>query len=154
MSFSNGPSLDSTTIDDNVGALTFVKPPEVQEISQNRDIPKSMNIAPQNDSENIKEIQDYLNSDDITNLIGKKYNGKTDGIINEELINIANLLELTISKSINKNINGLALKTTANDLKKTVKMILAYKNIYEQKQQKISQDQRIYELGKIKMIKK
>jgi hypothetical protein len=152
MSFMNGPSLDMT--DDNVPALTFVKPPEVQEISQNRDIPKSMNIAPQNDPENIKSIQDYLNSDDMINLIGKKYNGPIDGKLNDELINTAKLLELTISKSINKNIDGLVLKTTANDLKKTVKLILAYKNIYEQKQLKISQDQRIYELGKIKMIKK
>src|SRR6266581_5943139 len=127
MSFSQNISLDM--VNDPVSATTFVKPTEVEEISQNRDIPKSMNIAPQNDQNNIKDIQNYLKSDDILELIGKKYNGNIDGEINDELKSIANLLELTISNAINKNINDLILKTTANDLKKTVKIILAYKNI-------------------------
>jgi len=152
MSFSQNTSLDM--VNDPVSATTFVKPPEVQEISQNRDIPKSMNIAPQNDQNNIKDIQNYLKSDDILELIGKKYNGNIDGEINDELKSIANLLELTISNAINKNINDLILKTTANDLKKTVKIILAYKNISNQKTLKLSQDQRIYEIGKLKMKNK
>lgn len=146
--------MDMAAISDPVSATTFVKAPEIQEISQNRDIPKSMNVAPQNDQNNIKDIQNYLKNDDILNLIGKKYNGPIDGLNNDELKSIANLVELTISKSINKNINGLILKTTANDIQKTVKLILTYKKTFETKQHKLSQDQRIYELGKLKMIKK
>jgi hypothetical protein len=152
MSFSQNTSTDMPTLTENVSATTFVKAPEIQEIGQNRDIPKSMNIAPQNDQ--IKDIQNYLKSDDINNLLGEKYNGEIDGTINNELKQIAKLLELTIFKITNKNIDGLLLKTNANDIKKSIKLITAYKNNFETKQHKISQDQRIYELGKIKMIKK
>lgn len=152
MSFSIfSQSLDMSTISDPVSATTFVKEPNVQQTTQTREIPKSMIIAPEN---NIKDIQDYLKSDDVNNLIGKKYNGPIDGKINEELINTAKLVELTISKTINKNIDGIILKTTAKDIEKSVKKILAFKKIFETKQVKISQDQRIYELGKLKMIKK
>jgi hypothetical protein len=152
MSFSSGPSLDMPTISDPLSATTFVKAPEVQEISQNRNIPKSMNTAPQNDQ--IKDIQNILKDDDIEYLTNNKYKGESDGVINDELKQVAQSLELTIYKLTNKNINGLLLKTNANDIKNTVKLLIAYKNNFETKQHKISQDQRIYELGKIKMIKK
>lgn len=152
MSFTENTSIDMPTLTDNVGALTFVKPPEVQEISQNRDVPKSMINAPE---ENIKEIQNYLKNDnDVKNLINNNYNGEIDGKINDEINHLAKLIELNIFKITNKNVDGFVLKTTVNDLKKAVKMIVAYKNIYEEKQIKISQDQRIYELGKLKMKKK
>ena len=151
MSYSANTSLDMSTTTDNVSATTFVKEPDVQQTMQTREIPKSMIIAPEND---IQDIQDYLKSDDVNSLIGKKYNGPVDGKINEELIQTAKLLELTISKTINKNIDGLILKTTAKDIEKSIKKIIAYKKIFETKQVKLSQDQRVFELGKLKMIKK
>lgn len=152
MSFMNGPSLDMPTTNDNVSSLVFVKPPEVQEISQNRSIPKSMITAP-NDV-NIKEIKNQLKSDDTKDLLNDHYKGEIDGNVDEELNRIANLLELTIKNTINKNVDGLILQTTANDIKKTIKLILAYKKTLTPIQHKISQDQRIYKLGKIKMKNK
>jgi hypothetical protein len=153
MSFSENTSLDMPTSTENVSSLVFVKPPEVQEISQNRNIPKSMITAP--DDVNIKEIQNHLKNDnDVKDLLNDQYNGDVDGKINDELNRVAKLLELTISKTINKNVDCLVLKTTANDIKKTVKLVLAYKKTLTQNQHKISQDQRIYELGKIKMKNK
>jgi len=143
-------SLDETTINDNVPALTFVKEPNVQLIT--RDIPKSMNTVP---NENIENIQNYLkNNEDVNYLINENYDGPIDGLLNEKLINIAKSLEKAISETINKNVNGIILKTTANDLKSALKKVVAFKKNNQTKQVKISQDQRIYELGKLKMSKK
>lgn len=156
MSLLENTSLDMATLEENVPALTFVKEPNVQQTTENREIPKAMIFAPST-PEHISNIQSYLkDNNDVNNLINDKYTGPTDGILNKELETIASKLELAISKLINKNVGKIILNTTAKDLNYSIKTVLAYKNLIEPNQQKLGQDQRIYELGKqlIKQNKK
>jgi len=149
MSLIDNTSMDMPTLTENVPSLTFVKEPNVQQSTENREIPKSMIFAPIN-SEHIKDIQSYLKDNNDANLlINDKYNGPIDGKINPELEIIAEKLEFAISKLINKNIGKIVLNTTVKDIKLAVKNVLAYKKIINIEQQKNSQDQRIYELGKL-----
>lgn len=151
MKFAQNTSLDMTTINDNMSATTFVKEPNVQQSTETRDIPKLMNTAPQN---NIKDIQNYLkDNNDVKSIINETYTGPVDGKVNAELINVASNLESFISKIISKNVDGLILKTTASDLNNALKKVIAFNKISNQNIAKISQDQRIYELGKLKMKK-
>ena len=151
MKFAQNTSLDMTTINDNMSATTFVKEPNVQQSTETRDIPKLMNTAPQN---NIKDIQNYLkDNNNVKSIINETYTGPVDGKVNAELINVASNLESFISKIISKNVDGLILKTTASDLNNALKKVIAFNKISNQNIAKISQDQRIYELGKLKMKK-
>ena len=149
MSIIENTSMDMPTLTENYPATTFVKEPNVQQTTQNREIPKAMIFAPIT-PEHISNIQSYLkDNNDIDELIGEKYNGPVDGKINDELKQVASKLELAISKIINKNVGKIVLNTTANDLNLAIKNVLAYKKIITPNQHKIGQDQRIYELGKL-----
>lgn len=149
MSLFENTSLDMPAINDNVNSLVFVKEPNVQQTTENREIPKSMVFAPTT-PEHISNIQSYLkDNDDVNNLINDKYTGPVDGKINKELEVISSKLEFAISKLINKNVGKIILNTTAKDLSSAIKTVIAYKNLIEQNQQKFSQDQRFYELGKL-----
>lgn len=153
MSLFENTSLDMPTLNDPISALTFVKEPNVQQPTENREIPKAMVFAPST-PEHISNIQSYLkDNNEVNDLINDEYTGPIDGKINNELETIAGKLELAISKIINKNVGKIVLNTTANDLKSTIKTIIAYKNLITTNQHKFSQDQRFYELGKL-LIKK
>lgn len=148
MSLFENTSLDMPTINDPVGALTFVKEPNVQQTTENREIPKAMVFAPTT-PEHVGNIQSFLkDNNDVKDLINDEYKGPVDGKINKELETIATKLEFAISKLINKNVGKIILNTTANDLKSTIKTVMAYKNLITPNQHKFSQDQRFYELGK------
>src|SRR4051812_34206864 len=129
MSILENTSMDMPTLQENYPATTFVKEPNVQQTTENREIPKAMVFAPIT-PEHISNIQSYLkDNNDIKDLINDEYTGPINGQINEELKSIASKLEFAISKIINKNVGNIVLKTTANDLKLAIKNVIAYKKI-------------------------
>lgn len=153
MSIIENTSLDMETLTDPVKELTFVKEPNVQQTTDNREIPKAMIFAPTT-PEHIKDIQSYLkDNNDVDLLINEKYTGPIDGKINNELESIASKLELAISKIINKNVGKIILNTTAKDINSAIKTIVAYKKVNEPNRHKLGQDQRFYELGKLLILK-
>ncbi len=149
MSLFENTSMDMPTLQENYPATTFVKEPNVQQTTENREIPKAMVFAPIT-PEHVANIQSFLkDNNDVKDLINDEYKGPIDGKLNKELEDITAKLEFTISKIINKNIGKIILNTTANDLKSTIKTVMAYKNLITPNQHKFSQDQRFYELGKM-----
>lgn len=149
MSLLENTSLDMPTLNDPVNSLIFVKEPNVQQPTENREIPKAMVFAPST-PEHISNIQSYLkDNNEVNDLINDKYTGPIDGKLNKELESIASKLEFSISKIINKNVGKIILNTTAKDLESTIKIVTAYKKIINPNQHKIGQDQRFYELGKL-----
>lgn len=153
MSLIENTSLDMASLEEPVNSLIFVKEPNVQQPVENREIPKAMIFAPIT-PEHVGNIQQYLkDNNDVNLLINEKYTGPVDGKINEELENIVGKLEFEISKTINKNVGKIVLSTTVKDIDSAIKIVLAYKKINSKNQEKTSQDQRFYELGKMLFLK-
>lgn len=152
MSLNVGPNLDMTTISgpDSDPNYQFMKEPEAVKFNLSEDYITQGQHMPFPEKNNIKELQEYFNqpTELLKQFLGElKYNGPIDGIINDELKEIANKLESVIAKDLKTTeVYGMVLATDPEDIEEALTHIIKEDLHVEAK---LNRDQRLLSLAKM-----